>query len=173
MDEKIDEGIIKDAVEFITIKQTEKILSQMKKSICKIKGKLVGTGFFLFMNNSLYLMTNHHVLDDKYIRDNKSVEISMNDNNINEEIIINQEDIIYLSERDKYDLIVIKLKEQEFMKNIEYLELDDKLFNKNSIKGYDSIYILHYPNSKNASVSYGNGITKRFIRRSNIKFINK
>ena len=85
----------------------------------------------------------------------------MNDKKLNEDIIINEEDIIYLSIRNEYDLIIIKLKEgQEYMKNINYLDLDDYLFNKNSLKGYksNSIYILHYPNSQNAAVSYGNGL---------------
>ena len=51
MEEKIKEGIIKEAVDFITIKQTEEILNQMKRSICKIKinGAKTGTGFFFVM----------------------------------------------------------------------------------------------------------------------------
>ena len=40
------------------------------------------------------------------------------------------------------------------MKNINYLELDDNLFNESSLKEYESIYILHYLNGQNASVSY-------------------
>ena len=40
------------------------------------------------------------------------------------------------------------------MKNINYLEFDDNLFD-DSLKGYDSIYILHYPNIQNVAVSYG------------------
>ena len=85
----------------------------------------------------------------------------MNDNKINEDLIINEEDIIYLSLKNEYDLIIIKLKGgKDYIDNIHYLKLDDNLLNKNSIKGYksNSIYILHYPNSQEASVSYGNGI---------------
>ena len=44
------------------------------------------------------------------------------------------------------------------MNQFNYLELDENLFNKNSKKGYESVYILHYPNAQNASVSYGKGI---------------
>ena len=165
MSEKIDEGIIIGSVDFATIKQTETILSQMKKSICKIKGKLFGTGFFCHIKYDKKdipcLMTNYHVLDEKHIKENNKIKISMNDNAINEEIKINEQDIIYLSKRDEYDLIIIKLKEgQHYMNNINYLELDDNLFNENSKNGYESIYILHYPNAQNAAVSYdGNGIT--------------
>ena len=45
--ERIDEGTIKEAVDSVTIKQTEEILNQMKKSICKIKGKLTEPDFFV------------------------------------------------------------------------------------------------------------------------------
>ena len=158
--ERIDEGIIKEAIDSITIKQTEEILNQMKKSICKIKANLTGTGFFCYIdydNKEIpCLITNYHVLDDNYIKQNKKIEISMNDNDINEEIFINENDIIYLSKGNEYDTIIIKLeKEEEY---INFLKLDDKLFKKNSEKGYESIYILHYPNASNASVSYGKGI---------------
>lgn len=161
MSERTDEGTTTDAVDFVTIKQKEIISMQLQKSICKIKGKLIGTGFFCYINyenkNIPCLMTNYHILDDKYIKDNNKIEIIINDNKIN--IIINIEDIIYKSKKDEYDLIIIKLKEgEEYMKNINYLELDDNLFNKNSLKEYESIYILHYLNGQNASVSYGKDI---------------
>ena len=161
MSERTDEGTTTDAVDFVTIKQKETISMQLQKSICKIKGKLIGTGFFCYINyenkNIPCLMTNYHILDDKYIKDNNKIEIIINDNKIN--IIINIEDIIYKSKKDEYDLIIIKLKEgEEYMKNINYLELDDNLFNESSLKEYESIYILHYLNGQNASVSYGKDI---------------
>ena len=164
MSERIDEGTIIGAVDYLTIKQMEHITLQMQKSICKIQGKLTGTGFFCHINYDNKrvpcLMTNFHILDKEYIIQKKNkIEISINDNKIIEEIIIKPEDVIYSSKRNEYDLVIIKLKEgQEYMKNVNYLELDENLFIKNSLKGYKSIYILHYPNSQNAGVSYGNGI---------------
>ena len=160
MEERIEEGIIKESIDSITIKQTEEILNQMKNSICKIKGKATGTGFFCYINYEgkeiPCLMTNYHVLDNDFIKEKKMIEISMNDNEINEEISIKEKDIIYLSPNNEYDTIIIKLQKEE--NYINYLKLDDKLFNKNSEKGYESIYILHYPNASFASVSYGKGI---------------
>ena len=159
MEEIIEEGIIKEGVDFITIKQTEEILNQMKKSICKINGTKTGTGFFCYINyeekDIPCLLTNYHILDEKFIKKNKKIEISMNDNDINEDLFVEEKDIIYSSPKDKYDTIIIKLKKEE--KYINFLKLDDKLFNKNSEKGYESIYILHYPNASKASVSYGKG----------------
>ena len=161
MSERTVEGTTTGAVDSLAIKQREIISMQLQKSICKIKGKLIGTGFFCYINyenkNIPCLMTNYHILDDKYIKDNNKIEIRINDNKIN--IIINIEDIIYKSKKNEYDLIIIKLKEgEEYMKNINYLELDDNLFNESSLKEYKSIYILHYLNEQNASVSYGKDI---------------
>ena len=49
MEDRIDEGVIKGSISPITIKQIEKIIEQMKSSICEIRGKLIGTGFFYSM----------------------------------------------------------------------------------------------------------------------------
>ena len=115
MSERTDEGTTIGAVDFVTIKQREIISMQLQKSICKIKGKLVGTGFFCYINyenkNIPCLMTNYHLLDYKFIKDNNKIEIIINDNKIKEDIIINIEDIIYKSKKNEYDLIIIKLKE--------------------------------------------------------------
>ena len=128
-----------------------------------IKGKSTGTGFFCCTNyenkNIPCLITNYQVIDDEYIKENKKIEISLNDNEKNGDIIVCEQDIIYQSKKDEYDLIVIKVKEgQEYIKFINYLELNDILFGE-SLKGYNSIYIPHYANTQNAAVSYGICIT--------------
>ena len=143
MQERTNVLVISDIVDFITIKQMEIILLQMKKTICMIKGKSIGTGFFCSINyenkNIPCLITNYQVIDDEYIKENKKIEISLNDNEKNEDIIVCEQDIIYQSKKEEYDLIIIKIKEgQECMKFINYLELDDNLFGE-SIKAYNSI----------------------------------
>ena len=163
MSERTDVLVISDAVGYVNTKQMETILMQMKKSICMIKGKSTGTGFFCRINyenkNIPCLITSYQVLDDEYIKENKKIEINLNDNEINEDIILSQEDIIYTNKKDEYDLIIIKLKEEkEYMKNINYLEFDDNIFGQN-LKGNESIYILNYLNSQNVAVSYGKGFT--------------
>ena len=59
----------------------------------------------------------------------------MNDKSINEEINVAEEDILYFSEINQYDLVIIKINIEE--NYINYLELDDNLFNKNSERGYN------------------------------------
>ena len=62
MSERKDKGTTTDAVDFVAIKQKETISMQLQKSICKIKGTLIGTGFFCYINyeikNIQCLMTN-------------------------------------------------------------------------------------------------------------------
>ena len=41
MSERTDERITTGAVDFVTIKQRERISMQLQKSICKIKGKKI------------------------------------------------------------------------------------------------------------------------------------
>ena len=113
MSERTEEIVISDVVDYVTIKQMETILMQMKRSICMIKGKSIGTGFFCRINyenkDIPCLITSNQVIDDEYIKESKNIEISLNDNEINEDIIVSQEDIIYISKENEYDLIIIKL----------------------------------------------------------------
>ena len=99
MSERTDEIVISDSVGYVTTKQMETILMQMKRSICMIKGKSTWTGFFCHINyenkDISCLITSYQVLDDEYIKENKKIEISLNDNEINEDIILSQKDIIY------------------------------------------------------------------------------
>jgi len=63
MQERTNVLVISDMVDFITIKQTETTPLQTKKSICMIKGKSTGTGFFCCTNyenkNIPCLITNY------------------------------------------------------------------------------------------------------------------
>jgi V8-like Glu-specific endopeptidase len=132
----------------------------MKNSICKIY-KCNGTGFFcniIFQNFEFkVLITNYHVIDKKYIEDNKMIKISLNDEKEKKDIELNQRKIYF---NDKYDITIIEIKNSDNI-NVNYLELDEKIFEDNSELYYEnkSIYILHYPNQDKSSVSYG--ITKK------------
>ena len=159
MEERIDEGRIKGAIAPISLEKTEKIVEQMKSSICQVYGKETGTGFFCkiqYEGKSIpVLMTNYHIIDDDFLKNNKELKIS-NSNGEIDFININEKTKIYSSIRDEYDIMIIKLQE----KNIyHYLELDKQLFKENVEKIYkdQSIYIIHYP-MKKVHVSFGYGI---------------
>ena len=150
---------IRNSPEPVNIAGTKAILEQMINCICKIKiREASGTGFFckipLGKNESLnVLMTNYHILDEKYYEDNKEIHLLLNDEK--EAFVIEQ-----LTERKTYfnkgyDITIIELKEEDGIKN--FLELDDNLFKEKEKVFYEdkSIYVLQYPYGRNACVSYG------------------
>ena len=162
--ERIEEGRIPGAKEAISLDETE--LKEKENCFCKIIGRKVGTGFFckIKYKDTLIpvLMTNYHIIDDKFIEENNYIKFYINNNS---QIIdnINKNDILYSSPNkdDKYDIMIIKLKENDDY-DIKYLEIDENIFKYNSELHYknDPIYILHYPNSEKAKVSYGKGFEK-------------
>ena len=149
--------------EFVNIKGTEIILEQMKKSICKIyKGEgESGTGFFCcipYKDQELEVfITNYHVIDENYIKNNEKINIGINNNLINMDIPLKNDRKIYLSKDN--DLAIIEMKYEDHLGQINFLKLDDNLskddeFNpKNFYETENSIYIIQYP--KEACVSYG------------------
>ena len=162
----------------INISSTKKILNQMMNCICKIKLKGAnGTGFFCTVQlnenkNINCLMTNYHVLNEEYFKENKEIELLLNDDSEAIKIDLNIDRIIYYNK--EYDITIIEIKEEDKIK--EYLELDDNIFKNNEKIFYEenSIYILQYPKGKDASiesvacVSYGliNQIDKYDIKHT-------
>ena len=73
-----------------------------------------------------------------------------------------------MSKKEEYDITIIKLNEDDIN---DCLEIDENIFNINSENTYkdEPIYILHYPNSSKASISYGKGIEK--IREYDVKHL--
>ena len=161
MKERIEEGLIKGAIDAIPVIKAEKILAQMKSSICKIIGNEIGTGFFckfLYKNEQIpVLMTNYHVIDDYFINNNKQMSIYINEKL--KIIDLNKNSKIYSSNNKEYDLMIIKLKDIE--KNIT-LEIDNNIFIDNSEASFKnhSIYVLHYPNGGKPSISFGYGLER-------------
>ena len=160
MEGKFEEGLIKGAKPSKLLKDTN--LKYMIDYICKISGKMVGTGFFckIKYDNELIpvLMTNYHVLDDNYIKDHKQINIYINNNM--KIIKIYSDSLIYSSDVNKYDITIIKLNNDDEINN--YLEIEENIFKDNSedIFKNESIYILHFPKGGEAHISYGCGIEK-------------
>ena len=135
----------------ITIEETTKILEQMKSCICKIhlkNGEGSGTGFFCnisYKNDYKLpvLMTNNHVINDEYLKNNNEINISLNDEKIQINILINNNRKIYTNE--KYDITIIEIIETDKINN--YLEIDPDIFESNqNVFESKTIYILQYPN---------------------------
>ena len=158
----------KDSIEPVGIEGTNMILNQLMNCICKIKikGKF-GTGFFCkipFRKETIkVLITNYHILNEIDLKENKVLNLSIN--NDKETIIIDLGIKREMYFNKEYVVTLMELNEKDKIK--EYLELDDNLFQDNIEINYKnkSIYILHYQNEKEAKVSYGllNIIDKYYI----------
>ena len=142
----------------VSIEATEKILNQMKNSICKIileNGK-EGPGFFCKISKGNkydllpVLITNNHLIDELELKKDKSkIKISINNNEFKEIDLSNR--ITFTSKA--YDITIIEIKEKDIV-NIN-LEIDENVIDdKNKLFDGESIYILHYNENKNISVSY-------------------
>ena len=156
---------LKEMIEPVSIDCTKKILEQLMNCICKIKIKeRFGTGFFCKIPVRKEIikvfMTNYHILNEKDLEENKILNLTLNNDKETLTIDLGIEREIYFNEY--YDITLIELNEKDKIK--EYLELDDNLFQDNAggIYKNKSIYILHYPDGKEAKVSYGllNNINK-------------
>jgi len=145
----------------ISIKGTKEILNQMENCICKIykNDGEKGTGFFCKIVYKDYnipvLMTNNHIIDEKYIKENNNIKLTLNDDNINKTIILDNNRKTYTNK--EYDITIIEIKcEKDKIKN--FMDLDEKIFHEDSeilFNKNHSIYIPQYLNGDEAVVSYG------------------
>ena len=82
--------------------------------------------------------------------------MGINDDEFYIDIFLKNNRKIYLSDND--DLTIIEIKDKDHLNKIKFLELDESLLIEGSELIYTSnqksIYIIQYPNSKKASVSY-------------------
>ena len=135
-----------------------KIIDQMNRSICKINYQnSSGTGFFCKIqvseenqneNYFLGLITCNHVLD-KTIK-GKTIKLIINE--ITYPLIIKEERQIF-SDKMK-DITIIPIKEGE-LPNLNFLFLDENIFDKNPENIYKDIYILHFEFGKEEKYSTG------------------
>ena len=106
----------------ITIECTNKIIEQMKKSICKIRNKNgKGTGFFCFIPkfNQYALITNNHIIDEKIIKENNNLIVRLNDDK--EKIDIRLDDNRKIYTNKDYDITIIEMKSEKLFQYIEYI----------------------------------------------------
>ena len=136
--EKIYEGMVNDTEKMELLENTQ--FKEDEKYICKINGTTMGTGFFckIKFNNKLIpvLMTNYHVINDDFLEKNKFIKIYIKDDY--HLININKDSKIYSSIKDKYDLMIIKLNEDNIY---NYLEIDSNIFKNDSLSTYSKEHI--------------------------------
>ena len=159
MEDRIDEGLPQGAEKAIPLDKADYKYKSKENCICRIIGKMKGTGFFckVKVGGELtpVLITNYHVVDDDFMNQNQKLTFYIKNDLHSIDIKYNK---IYSSIRDKYDMMIIRLKEGEVN---NYLEIDENIF-YNSVDDYENegIYILHYPKAEEAKISFGSGIEK-------------
>jgi len=168
MENIIEEGEIKGAIDPASLLQTKTILTQMEKSVCKITSDKCGTGFFCKIELNKVkipvLITNYHIINDKMIENERDVKIKLGNEPVLKVIKLNKRRRIYSSNIKQYDIMILRIYEKDDdLNTVNYLEIDDYLLNKNSELSYEdsSIYILHYPSASDVKVSYGYGIQSK------------
>lgn len=136
---------------------------KLKKQVCKIEchdgGH--GTGYFCNIpdgwNNLKVLMTNNHALNQKDINTGKNIKFSLNNEEIFYEIKIDESRKIYTDE--KYDVTIIELSPKDKLDKdkIAFFEIDDQIFEENSINKLKNrqIFLLHYPKGNQMECSIG------------------
>ena len=160
MEETIDESFTPKSTKAISLSE-EKEYKSYENCICKIIAKSVGTGFFSKIEHEgnliPVLITNYHVIDDEYMEKNDKLKYYINNDSY--VIDINKDSKLYSSSDYKYDIMIIRLKEGQAK---AYLEIDKNIFKDNAENNYrnENIYILHYPDAKEAKISFGNGLEK-------------
>ena len=138
---------------------TENILNQMDNIIYKMENhnEKLGTGFFckLNYNNNIFpvLITSYQIINEKYIHNNNSIEVSLNENKISVEFGLTK----YMNK--KYNLSVIEII-QDKNEKINFIEIDKNIYEKDAedLLNKNSIYIIHCKEEKNKLdkfVSYG------------------
>ena len=107
-------------------------------------------------NPTYFLVTNNHVLDISDTKNNKIIDITLNDDSLSRKISIkNSRKSMTCS---KLDITLIEIHQNSDKIN-DYLELDEEINKDINIleKTYrdKSIYVLHYPKATKSNVSYG------------------
>ena len=168
-DRIINENYLVDHPKPLSLEDVNKITEQMKKSVCKIQcNKACGTGFFCIIKfNEQKIMkalfTCHHNLAIE--KESEPIEkifyFSLGQSEFYKKITIEDSRLVYISL--KYDIVIMEiLKDDDIPKDTLFLEIDDKIyyydqtvFNKNE---NNSIYILHYPETK--KINHSTGVIK-------------
>ena len=147
--------IIKDNPEPVSYYATNKIIEQMKNTICRIKiGKNFGTGFFCFIrykNKKIpVLVSNYHIIDEKIINYGQTISVEIKNEKRN---IYLKDKKIYMN--NFYDITIIEINPQiDLISN--FLELDENIFFENNLNNYRDLNVYLIQTSENDNfISYG------------------
>jgi len=163
---------------YYSIETNENLLDVLKKSICLIEKKIkkeigkknIGTGFLIKLlipsaKRPFYgIMTNNHVIDSDFIKNNNSFKIYLNhvleDSENSEDldfIVVNFDESNFVFTSELLDVTFIQLHEEKYLKisKFDFLEIYNDVFDEE-----ESVFIFQYPKCK---LSYAIGHIERSI----------
>ena len=138
------------------------LAEQVKTHICKIKCKdgSHGTGFFCnipidWTNYLKVLMTNNHVLNINDIQPGQTINFSIN--NDEKEFNIEIDNIRKTYSNEFFDVTIIEIKEKDKIDEKSFFDLDKQIFEEDSINRFKNrqICLLHYPKGIKKEISFG------------------
>ena len=157
-----DENYIQTAPISVPIEKTAQILEQLKKSVFEIKyNDKITTGFLckIPLENKLTntLVMNYQMINEKFLKENKILTISLNDNKEKIDIKLDLERLKRKIYFNNINITIIEVFPEDNINENDFLELDDNLLKEDSeiFYKYESIYLLQYKEENIASVSYG------------------
>ena len=113
----------------------EKAKKYEQKKVCiwnVSNGIKIGTGFLstiLYNAQSItILITNYHIINDEFIKNNKQIKILINKEEKSNIINIDEKNNIYSSPKEKYDIMILQIKETKIPNYYENLENNDSSF---------------------------------------------
>ena len=157
---------MKNFPESITKQKTKLIYEQIDKSVYQLTNinKKCGIGFFSCINykqNKIpVLISSYKTNNEKYLSNNNSIDIKINDKNITIEFGKAK----YLNK--DYGLAIIEIS-KENIKKLNFVEIDDNK-SENEVYNKETIYVIHINNQNENCVSYG--IINEISINSNIFF---
>ena len=147
-------------LKWLFIQEIEK--QNITKAICKLKiiDKSISTGIGFFCeirsNEMKILITNNHLINQKFLDKKGKLTYIINNNDEQEEKIINLDLERYTYTNEEYDYTIIEIIDED---NIDYfLTADEDLFSKIGFKN-ERIFSFEYPKEEKISFSVGK-ITK-------------
>ena len=153
-----------DQPKTLTTEQILVILNQQSKSLCQIKTtEEITTGFLCNIPNPV-LITNSQVVNEVQIQPGNQINICFTDKNKKKyykTIIIDDKRTVYTIGKlngEEIDTTIIELRPNEDgLNNQEFMEIDDQLMSDNVEDKYEKndIYIIHYKDRKDTSLSIG------------------
>ena len=132
MSENINEVKI-DRDKYISKSEKAKNYEQNKVCIWNVSnGIKIGIGFLstiLYNAQSItILITNYHIINDEFIKNNKQIKILINKEEKSNIINIDERNKIYSSPKEKYDIMILQIKETKIPNYYENFENNDSSF---------------------------------------------